>query len=118
MTTTTDNPIANAVEPRRADAVQRAVNAARQELEANGMDLTIVNTGRKFLHAVAIDRGVQMVSIPVDERRRMRPLAYKSQPYPVRRAARRFLEAGKTLGITKSARTVLNAVREQIKEAA
>ena len=79
------------------------------------LPLLVVKEGPKFLHAVAIDPTVKVVAIPKTERPMMRPLLRKGKPYEPRRACRRFLAAGKTLGISKSARTILNALREATK---
>lgn len=79
--------------------------------EFGQVSLLVVKEGRKYLHAVEIDKQVKMVALPRESRRQMRPLLYKGQPYPVSRAVRAFMHAGKTLGITKSATTMLRAVK-------
>lgn len=83
--------------------------------EVRCLPILVVKEGPKFLHAVAIDKIVKVVAIPHAERKQMRPLLRRGKPYEPRRACRRFLAAGKTLGISKSARTILNALREETK---
>lgn len=99
------------------------MNYRRQVLTPNGkaikslttMTVLVVKEGPKFLHAVAIDKTVKVVALPKRDRAYMRPLMRKGHAYEVDRACRRFLAAGTSLGITKSASAVLRAIRAQIK---
>lgn len=93
------------------------VTPAGAPKSVRNLAVLIIKEGPKFLHAVAIDPTVKVVAIPKSERRFMRPLLRKGRPYEARRACRRFLAAGKYLGISKSARAILNALREQTKGA-
>lgn len=66
--------------------------------------------GRVYLSVIAIDdAGVRLDRVPLESERHMAPL---STEYPVRRAARRMLAAGHTLGITEPARRALRALAQ------
>lgn len=80
--------------------------------DPNGHAILLVREGRTKIHAIMIRPPVAIVKFEKGERRYWRPLEYKGKPYPVARALRRFREAGRDLGITKSARTVLRELRE------
>lgn len=85
----------------------------RLRSETGVSNLLVFKEGRVFVHAVTIDKSVKVVALPKVEQRYMRPLELRGKPYPVARACRRLLAAGKSLGITKQARTVLNAIKEK-----
>jgi hypothetical protein len=55
---------------------------------------------------------VRVVRLERAEERYLRPLLRRGEPYPLRRALRRFKGAGKTLGITDAAKAVLRELRE------
>lgn len=79
----------------------------------NAHALIVFKRGRKMLHALALYAPpVRIVKLEKGDERHLTPLAYRGQPYPLRRALRHFREAGRNLGITKSARTVLRSLRE------
>lgn len=80
--------------------------------QAGAENYLVFKEGRTFIHAVTIDKQVKTIALPKEEGRYFQPLELKGKPYPVDRAARRFLRAGKALGITKKARTVLNSIKE------
>lgn len=90
--------------------------AGNEKVHCSRRALLVFKIGRQYLHAVTMDPNVRLVQLPLDERRYLQPLLYKGKPYPVRRAVRRFLEAGRALGITDGARDALKELREQIKE--
>lgn len=58
--------------------------------------------GRKLIPVVTIDHPIRVRKVPMTEQKYMVPLEY-----PVKKAVRGFLKAGKALGMTKSARTFL-----------
>ena len=62
--------------------------------------------GRKWLPVIVIDSPMRVRKVPLSERRFMTPLA----DYPLRRAVRKYLAAGRRLGITKRARKALREV--------
>lgn len=70
-----------------------------------GVRAAVVVEGRSRLHAVVIDDGgVRELDVPNVEARYCSPLRGS-----VERAALRMLRAGKRLGITKSAKSILRA---------
>ena len=73
--------------------------------------------GRVYVHAITLESQVRTVELPKEERRHFQPLLRRGKPYDVDRACRRFLAAGRTLGITDGARAVLKALRESAKAA-
>ncbi len=74
---------------------------------------TIARPGRTKLHLLVIDTTVRVISRPLREQRYLQPLLLKGQPYPVRRAVRRFRDAGRTLGITEAAKEMLKLALQQ-----
>ena len=68
-------------------------------------------TGRQYIHAVVLDGSVKLATLPLDARRKLKPLTLKSEPYPLKRAVRALLRAGRTLGISDGARDVLNEMK-------
>lgn len=74
------------------------------------VNLLIIKKGRTFLHAVVLDGNVRITKLPLAEQRGMEPLMRRGEPYPCHRAARKFLAAGRTLGITKNAKAVLRGL--------
>jgi len=85
-------------------------------VDHNGHVLLVVKEGRTFLHAVALfNPPVRLVKLPREARRHLKPAEYHGRPYPLARAVRRFREAGRSLGITKSAAAVLRAIDRQRK---
>lgn len=75
-------------------------------------NLLVFKEGRTLLHAVVLDGHVRTVELPKVEQRYFAPLEFRGKPYPIGRAARGFLRAGKTLGITDGAKKVLQTIRE------
>lgn len=92
------------------------MNAIQILSDPHGATYLVFKRGRVFAHAVVLNGSVKLTTVRGDELRHFRALKFKGHPYPVARAARRLLEAGRTLGITKGARAMLTAVREQAKE--
>lgn len=82
------------------------------KFETGAASYLVFKEGRVFVHAVTIDKSVKTVALPKTEQRYMEQLTLKGKPYPVARACRRFLAAGKTLGISAKARAVLNEIKE------
>jgi hypothetical protein len=70
----------------------------------------VVQEGRKLTHFVSIEStGVRVHSLPIEETRNFKKVtAFKKEiEYPVARACRKMLDAGKRLGITAAAKTIL-----------
>jgi hypothetical protein len=86
-------------------------------VDPNAHALIVVKEGRTFLHAVALfNPPVRIVKMRREELRQLRPLLYHGKSYPLARAVRRFREAGRALGITKSAAAILRAIDKARKE--
>lgn len=81
-------------------------------MNRNSRTHIVFKTGRLYMHAVALDGHVRLVQLPLIERRHLKPVLYKGQPYPLKRAVRKLLAAGKTLGITDGARSALKTLQE------
>lgn len=80
--------------------------------DANGHALLVLKEGRTKLHAIALHTPpVRIIKLERQEQRELVDLSYKGQPYPLRRAVRLFRRAGRTLGITTTARDALEALR-------
>lgn len=71
----------------------------------------VFKEGRKLLHAVTMDGQVRLVTMPKEEARYFQPLEHRGKPYPVARACRRYLSAGKTIGITDGAKDALVEIK-------
>lgn len=70
----------------------------------------VVQEGRKLVHCVSIDSGgVRVHNLPLEEARTFRKVTlYKHEAdYPVPRACRKMLDAGRRLGISAAAKTIL-----------
>ena len=76
----------------------------------NGVRAAIVKKGRKWIQVVEIDSPVHVRKVPISDERYMIPLQRKGQDYPLVRARNKFLKAGRTLGITRGARSIINAL--------
>lgn len=85
----------------------------RLRSETGVSNLLVFKEGRTLVHAVTIDKRVRIVTLPKVEQRYMKPLELRGKPYPVARACRRLLSAGKTLGISAKARAVLNEIKKE-----
>lgn len=73
--------------------------------------LLLFKRGHKLLHLLMIAPPVRVVQLEKAEERHFTPLLYKGQPYPLKRAVRRFKHAGKELGITDAAKAVLRELQ-------
>jgi hypothetical protein len=91
--------------------VVRLRRGAGQDQEG-AANYLVFKEGRAFIHAITLDKVVKIVALPKDESRHFKPLEFKGHPYPIHRACRLFLRAGKSLGITAKAKTVLKAMKE------
>ncbi len=68
--------------------------------------------GRKFIPIVRLTgSGLKLEKVPLDRARYIRDAKLHGRPYPVARAIRRMLRAGRELGMTKGAAAVLRALR-------
>ena len=74
----------------------------------HGFRLALVcKEGRKFVQLIWIESsGVKLHALPLTSMRHAKPA-----DYPIRRAARKMLEAGRSLGITKKARATLKQLK-------
>lgn len=80
--------------------------------DANGHALLVLKEGRTKLHAIALHTPpVRIVKLERRVQRELVDLSYKGKPYPLKRAVRLFRTAGRTFGITGSAREALEALR-------
>ena len=68
--------------------------------------------GHKMLHCLMIAPPVRVVKLEKIEELHFTPLVLAGQPYPLRRALRRFKAAGKALGITDAAKEILRTLKE------
>jgi len=66
-------------------------------------------TGTKLLHIVIIDFPVRVLSVPRSEEKFIHELTLGAAPYPLKRAAKEMLGAGKRKGITHRAKALLEA---------
>jgi hypothetical protein len=75
----------------------------------SGWRPAIVKPGNKWLHLVHFQDGggVSVSKVPASEAQHFQPLLYKGSPYPVGRAARKFLQTKKRRDITKAAMEIL-----------
>lgn len=91
------------------------MNAAVQVVrDRHAHALLVFSAGRTVLRALALHAPpVRVVRIDKGEQRELTPLTFKGKPYPLARAVRRFSTAGRAFGMTKSARIILKALREQ-----
>lgn len=74
--------------------------------------IILFKRGHKLLHCLTIAPPVRVVKIEKHEERYFAPLLRNGEPYPLKRALRRFKEAGRSLGITDGARQAIKAMRE------
>ena len=78
-------------------------------LEEGCRNALVLKTGSKFVQLIWIESGgVKIHALPLTAMRRATSL-----DYPVRRAARRMLEAGRALGITKKAKQALGQLKKK-----
>jgi hypothetical protein len=75
--------------------------------DPNSKALLLFKRGHKMLHCLMICPPVRVVKLEKIEERHFAPLLHKGNPYPLKRAVRRFVAAGKDLGITNGAKEVL-----------
>jgi len=75
---------------------------------AGGRTVLGFAAGRKYLHAVAMGEPISIVKIPIANGPALRPVFLKSKPYPIRRAARRYLKS--EISKTDRAAKVLRAL--------
>ena len=80
---------------------------AQVMMDSNAHTVLVFEEGRGMLRAVCIRRTVRVARIYGRDRAALRPMLYKGQPYPVKRAVRLLRKAGRTLGITKGAKVEL-----------
>lgn len=69
-------------------------------------------TGRKHLHLVWIDNPVRVRVVPLEEARYITPALLHDKPYPLDRAAKLMLKAGRAKGMTHQAQALLIAARD------
>lgn len=74
----------------------------------NGIRAAFVKKGRKFIKVVEIDTPIHVRKVRVLEERFMTALKKGDDFYPITRARNKFLKAGRTLGITKGAKAIIN----------
>lgn len=73
--------------------------------------VALVAEGRTKLGVIAIaDRGIGLRKVDKTEGRYCTPVLRKGHPYEPDRCARKFLRAGRRLGIGKRARKILKAI--------
>lgn len=75
----------------------------------------VVKQGHRWARAVVIKPPVDVKRIELRDKDKkvatvLRPMFFEGQPYPVERAIRRLLEAGRTLGITDRAHKLLEGL--------
>lgn len=80
--------------------------------DQNSKALLLFKRGRKNLHCLMIAPPVRVVKLEKIEERHFTPLLRKGEPYPLKRAVRRFKAAGRSLGITSAARDILKQLKE------
>lgn len=72
------------------------------------IDVVVIDTERS-----GHEGAVRLLTVPYEETRWMTPLDFRGKPYPPKRAARKFLAAGKRLGITSPAKRELREVTKE-----
>lgn len=91
----------------------KIVRWARPSTKASaesGWRPAIVKPGRKWLSMVYFNgHGVAVAKIPIEEQKFFKPLTYRGNPYPLKRAAWAFKRLGKGR-LTKEARAILREV--------
>ena len=80
--------------------------------DRNSKAMLVFKRGHKLLHCLMIAPPVRVVKIEKEEERYFAPLTRRGEPYPLKRAVRLFRNAGRELGITDGARSVLNELKE------
>ena len=77
-----------------------------------GHTAILLGAGNKYLQVIVLDGTVQMPGrVPKSEERAMQPLTLRDREYPVKRAAKILLRAGKRFGIHKRALRILRELR-------
>lgn len=77
--------------------------SAVQWRSTEGCRTAVVFEGREHLHAIVIDYPVRAIKVPKAEQRRMTPL----DGMTTAQAVRKYLSAGKRMGITEHAKELL-----------
>lgn len=78
----------------------------------NAHALIVFKEGRKWIRALALHAPpVRVVKLPKDARRYLAAMEYHGKPYPMARALRHFRRAGRTFGITASAKAILRSLK-------
>ena len=84
--------------------------------DSHSKALLLFKRGHKMLHCLVIAPPVRVVKFERAEERYFTPLLLAHEPYPLRRALRHFRKAGRIFGITKKARIIINALKENRSE--
>lgn len=74
-----------------------------------GFKTAIVAEGQRKLHICIIDGPVKVERRPLTEARHFTPIHFKGKPYNLRRACKLFRQSGRSLGITKTAKKLIQA---------
>lgn len=80
--------------------------AATYRTDSGRKAVIVGEAGRKYLPVCIIDYPVRVTKLPLSEQRYIEPI----EGYPLRKAVAKFRQAGKTLGISKSAKDFLRRV--------
>jgi len=76
--------------------------------DGEGYRTAVAKDGYKLVHLIAItSSGVRKIDLPSTDAQRFTQVMYKGAPYPVDRACRKMLVAGRALGIDKGAKAIL-----------
>lgn len=78
----------------------------REVMAEGSRSVILFAKGRKFAHGVAMGDTIKLVKI--ENLRDLRPVTYRDQPYPLKRACRIYLKSG--LPKTKAAAKVLRGL--------
>ena len=79
--------------------------------DQNSKAIILFKRGHKKLHCLMIAPPVRVVKMEKVEERYFTPLTRKGEPYPLKRAVRLFRNAGRELGITDGAKSVLKELK-------
>ena len=78
-----------------------------------GFKTALVKPGSRNLRLVFMtDRGLVVVTRPLTYGRQLRPLTYRGQDYPLKRACRIFQRHAKSHGTSKAARALLKEAKD------
>lgn len=82
--------------------------------DQNSKCLLLFKRGRTKLHCLTIAPPVRVVKLEKVAERGWTRLLRKGQPYPLKRALRRYKAAGRTLGITDGAKAALDELKQLV----